>query len=382
MGDEVQAGGQERLLIEAGLTLVSELDLDRVLERIVELAMKITSARFGALGVLSEDHLRIERFITKGISEEERAAIGDNPVGHGMIGLLIEERRSMRIRDISKDPRSFGFPPNHPPMRSFLGAPVLALGKVFGNIYLTEKQEADEFTEADQAAVEVLATQAGVAIENARLYEEAREAEEQRGRLEMLEDRERIAKELHDGVIQALFAVGMSLQGTAAMAPDPETSRRLEGAVEEIDRAIRDLRNYIFGLRPDILADRQLDQALKELAGEFQERSEVVTVVDIDAVTASELAGWATDVVQLAREALSNVGRHAGAQTCRVTLRRTLDGGLLEIDDDGVGFDLATVDGLGMGLANLRSRVDSIGGSLEITSTRGEGTTVRATIPI
>lgn len=381
MGEGTDPKGRDRLLIEAGLTLVSELDLDRVLEHIVELAMAITNARYGALGVLTEDHERIERFITRGISEEDRAAIGDSPVGHGMLGLLIEERRAMRIPDISQDPRSYGFPPNHPPMRSFLGAPVLALGKVFGNIYLTEKQGSVEFTDEDLAAVEVLATQAGVAIENARLYEEAREAEEQRGRLEMLEDRERIAKELHDGVIQALFAVGMSLQGTAAMSLDADTSRRLESAVEEIDRAIRDLRNYIFGLRPDILADRQLDQALKELAIEFQERSDVVTVVEIDPSTASELSGRATDVVQLAREALSNVGRHAGAQTCRVTLRRTSDGGLLEIDDDGIGFDMSTVDGSGMGLANLRSRVDSIGGRLEITSTNGEGTTVRATVP-
>ena len=382
MDHEVEAGLQNRLLIEAGLTLVSELDLDRVLEHIVELAMSITNARYGALGVLTEDRQQIERFITRGITQDERTVIGDIPVGHGMLGLLIEERRSMRIPDISKDPRSYGFPPNHPPMRSFLGAPVLALGKVFGTIYLTEKREADEFTQEDQAALEVLATQAGVAIENARLHEEMLEAEDQRRRLEMLEERERIAKELHDGVIQALFAVGMGLQGTAGMSPDPETARRIESAVEEIDRAIRDLRNYIFGLRPGILADRRLDQALKKLAIEFQERSDVVTVVDVDATTASELAGRATDVVQLAREALSNVERHAAAQTCRVTLRRSPAGGVLEIDDDGVGFTAGAADGPGMGLANLRSRVGSLGGEIEITSTPGEGTLVRATIPI
>ena len=380
--DPVEGARQDRLLIQAGLTLVSELDLDRVLERIVELAMDITSARYGALAVLAEDRHRIEQFVTRGITEDQQIAIGDPPVGHGILGLLIEERRSVRIPDISKDPRSYGFPPNHPPMGSFLGAPVLALGKVFGNIYLTEKQTADEFTPEDEAALEVLATQAGVAIENARLHEETRRAEEQRGRLEMLEDRERIAKELHDGVIQALFAVGMGLQGTAAMSPDAETMHRIEGAVEEIDRAIRDLRNYIFGLRPGILADRQLDEALTKLAIDFQERSDVVIVVDIDAKTASEFAGRATDVVQLVREALSNVERHAEAQTCRVTLRRTSAGGVLEIDDDGVGFEVVTAKGPGMGLANLRSRVGSLGGQIEITSTPGEGTTVRATLPI
>jgi signal transduction histidine kinase len=376
------AGDKDRLLIEAGLTLVSELDLDRVLDRIVELAIAITGARYGALGVLTEDRLRIERFITKGITDHERAAIGEIPVGHGMLGLLIEERRSVRIPDISKDPRSYGFPPNHPPMQSFLGAPVLALGSVFGNIYLTEKEDGDEFTAEDQLALEVLATQAGLAVENARLRDETRRAEEQRRRLEMLEDRERIARDLHDGVIQALFAVGMGLQGTAGTSPDEDTSRRIEAAVEEIDRAIRDLRNYIFGLQPGILADRQLDQALKQLAVEFEERSEVVTVVDVDARTASELAGRATDVLHLAREALSNVERHAGAQTCRVSLRREQTGGVLEIDDDGVGFDATAAHEFGLGLANLRSRVDSLGGTIEITSSAKDGTTVRATIPL
>jgi signal transduction histidine kinase len=376
------SGDKDRLLIEAGLTLVSELDLDRVLDRIVELAIAITGARYGALGVLTEDRLRIERFITKGMTEQERVAIGDIPVGHGMLGLLIEERRSMRIPDISRDSRSYGFPPNHPPMHSFLGAPVLALGSVFGNIYLTEKLDGDEFTAEDQLALEVLATQAGLAVENARLRDETRRAEAQRLRLEMLEDRERIARDLHDGVIQALFAVGMGLQGTAGTSPDADTSRRIEAAVEEIDRAIRDLRNYIFGLQPGILADRQLDQALKQLAIEFEERSEVVTVVDVDARTASELAGRATDVLHLAREALSNVERHAGAQTCRLSLRREQTGGVLEIDDDGVGFDAMAAHEFGMGLANLRSRVDSLGGTIEITSSPAEGTTVRATIPL
>ncbi len=129
---------------------------------------------------------------------------------------------------------------------------------MFGNIYLTEKQGASEFSQQDQDALLVLASQAGIAIENARLYEEAQRAQRELARLELLEERERIAKELHDGVIQSLFAVGMGLQGAAAITEDEQMSRRLEGAVEEIDRAIRDLRNYIFGLRPGILADRHL----------------------------------------------------------------------------------------------------------------------------
>ncbi|MGZ6545751.1 MAG: GAF domain-containing sensor histidine kinase [Actinomycetota bacterium] len=368
------------LLIEAGLALASELSLEALLQRLVELAVRVTGARYGALSVLGAGG-KIEDFITEGVTPEERAAIGDLPTGHGMLGLLITEAHPMRIDDISADPRSVGFPPNHPPMHSLLGAPIRGRGKVFGNIYVTEKQGAGAFSEPDERALAVLATQAGVAIENARLYAETQRAQTELLRLEVLDERERIAKELHDGVIQSLFAVGMGLQGAAALTEDDGIAGRIEDAVEDIDRAIRDLRNYIFGLRPGILADRQLDQALRELGAEFEERSAVVTVVDLDPRVAAELSSIAGDVVQVTREALSNVGRHAAATTCRVSLRRTAAGALLEIDDDGRGFELGGAHG-GLGLANLRDRVDSLGGRFEIHSQTGEGTTVRATLPL
>jgi two-component system sensor histidine kinase DevS len=227
----------------------------------------------------------------------------------------------------------------------------------------------------------VLATQAGVAIENARLYAEMTHAQQELRRLEVLAERERTATERHDGVVQALFAVGMSLQGAAAMTPDRDLSTRLENSVEDIDRTIRDLRNYIFGLRPGILADRQLDQALQELGRGFEEKSGVLTVVRIDETVAAELASTATDVVQLTREALSNVGRHAQATTCRVSLFRGPAGAVLEIDDDGIGFDTARPS-TGMGLENLKGRVTSMGGELTIVSVDGEGTTVTARLPL
>jgi signal transduction histidine kinase len=262
-------------------------------------------------------------------------------------------------------------------MRSLLGAPVLARGQIFGNIYVTEKRGESEFSADDERALQVLATQAGVAVENARLHEEMIRAQDEIRRLEVLDERERIAKDLHDGVIQSLFAVGMSLQGAAALTQDDGISVRIEAAVEDIDRAIRDLRNYIFGLRPGILADRQLDQALRELGAEFEQRSGVVTVVDVDPGTAAELASIAPDVVQITREALSNVGRHAEATTCRVSLRREAVGAILVIDDDGRGFEPGAA-GRGLGIGNLRDRVGSLGGSLDIQSGAGEGTTVRA----
>ncbi len=197
----------------------------------------------------------------------------------------------------------------------------------------------------------------------------------------MLEDRERIAKELHDGAIQALFAVGLGLQGAATLARDPELAGRIEGAVEELDRVIRDLRNYIFGLRPGILADRQLDQALHRLVEEFGRRSGIVAIAEVDPQAAAALAASAGEVIQLAREALSNVSRHAQATTCRLSLRQQQAGVVLEVDDDGRGFDPDHVAGGGHGLGNLRQRAAALGGHAEIASTPGQGTTVRATIP-
>ena len=370
----------DRRLIDAGMALASELSLEPVLQRIVELAVELTGARYGALGVLGPDGASITSFITVGITDEERAALGDPPTGHGLLGALIHDARPIRIPDIAADPRSVGFPPHHPPMRSLLGVPIAGRGKTFGDVYLTDKQGAEAFDEEDERVLLVLAAQAAVAVENARLIDEAERNARELRRLEVLEDRERIAKELHDGVIQSLFAVGMSLQGLATRSADPETQERLDLAVEDVDRAIRDLRNYIFGLRPGILADRQLDQAIRDLATEFGERSGVITVVEIDGDVAAALASLAGDVVQLVREALSNVERHGAATTCRVTLRGTDDGVLLEVDDDGRGFDvdLAT---WGMGIENLRDRVEALGGAFRIDSTPGAGTTVRVMLP-
>jgi signal transduction histidine kinase len=525
-------------LIRSGLALSSELSLGSILQRIIELAVEITGARYGALGVLGPDG-RVSEFVTTGIDDETRRAIGDPPVGRGVLGVLIEEGRSVRLDDLRSHPRSVGFPPHHPEMGSFLGTPIVVRGTVFGDVYLTDKRGG--FTDEDEEALQVLASQAGVAIENARLYADARRDEEmldafreiaisilsgagsdealhlvarramelvgadlatiaaldpvgrltlqvaegehaeellgatfppkgsisgevirtgrailvpdaardsrayqpvvklgdmgpmilvplaerdrpigtlnaarvhgarpftqddvellqrfadqaaiafeysraqrEAQRVAILEDRERIAKELHDGVIQALFAVGMGLQGTALISKDPEQTERVETAVAELDRVIRDLRNYIFGLRPGILADRQLDQALRQTAQEFEARSGVVTVVEIDETVAAELASSAADVIQVTREALSNVGRHAAATTCRVSLHREDGSAILEVDDDGRGFDLVSTR-RGDGLSNLEQRAEALGGKASIESAPTQGTTVRLEIPL
>src|SRR5215208_7257508 len=161
----------ERLL-KAGLVLAADLTLPATLQRIVELAAGLTGARYGALGVLGRDG-RITEFITTGVSDAERAAIGHIPVGRGILGVLIDDARPLRLHDIAEDARSVGFPPNHPPMRSFLGAPVTARGQVYGNLYMTEKRDGGDFDADDERALILLATQAGAAIEAAHLYEEA-----------------------------------------------------------------------------------------------------------------------------------------------------------------------------------------------------------------
>jgi PAS domain S-box-containing protein len=205
----------------------------------------------------------------------------------------------------------------------------------------------------------------------------------ERQRLALVEDRERIAKELHDGVIQGLFAVGMTLQATQARADSAEAVRaRLEGAIESIDVAIRDLRNYIFGLRPGILADRQLEGALRQLAAEFEGRSEIVVVVEVEPAMASALASSSAEIVQIAREALSNVARHAHASTCRLSLLRREDHAVLEIDDDGQGFDPTKTRAEGQGLRNMRERAKRLAGDVVVESTPGEGTTIQIRLPL
>jgi signal transduction histidine kinase len=529
------------MLLEAGLTLASELSLPIVLQRIVDLAAQVTDARYGALGVIADGD-RLVEFVTTGVSAKQRRAIGTLPTGHGVLGVLIHDPHPVRIRNIADHPQSVGFPANHPPMRSFLGAPVQAMGRVFGNIYLAEKRDAEEFSREDEDALVVLATQAGVAIANASLYEDVRSRErwldalreimsgvlggaqaeqlletiaerardladadaatvvtgsrtpgqlvvsaaagtrsaalrgqtvpmegsisgavmrsgdvmifddvsqDPRGyqpiislgghgpaffvplrvpggvagtlmianfkggrpfsqqtknlvvsladaasvaldydraqselrRLGLLEERERIAKELHDGIIQSLFAVGMSLQGTALTTGNAETSARIEHAVESLDGVIRDLRNYIFGLRPGILADRQLDQALRDLGEEMRERTREQVDVAVDAALAARLSSRSADIVQLTREALSNVARHARATRASVRLQREGSQAVLTIEDDGVGFRPGKDSG-GNGLRNMRERAIKLGGKLHVSSASGKGTALRVSFPV
>ena len=198
----------------------------------------------------------------------------------------------------------------------------------------------------------------------------------------LAEERERISRELHDGTIQSLFAVGIELKGAQAQSGDARMKPAIDNAVDELDRVILDLRQYIFGLRSVLLSDQHLDLALGQLVRDLGARTPLRTEANIDRSVAAALAPHGNDVVQITREALSNVRRHASARSCRVSLRRADSKAELEVADDGRGFDLATQNGKGHGLPNIRERVAALGGEAQIQSSPGSGTVLRIRIPL
>src|SRR3954454_5943925 len=255
-----------RQLLDAVLTLGSDLDLPAMLERIIHSAVDLVDASYGALGVLDDTGTKLAQFITVGIDDKTHEKIGALPEGHGILGLLMVDAKPLRLPDLTEHPDSYGFPPNHPPMRSFLGVPIRVRDQVFGNLYLTDKAFDEVFTDVDEELLVGLAAAAGVAIENARLHTKVHE-------MGLGEDRRRIAADLHDTVIQRLFATGMSLQGTVRLVrTDPATAvERIEVPVDDLDRTVKHIRTAICGLeeaRPAVggLRNRVLD-LLRDAAG-------------------------------------------------------------------------------------------------------------------
>jgi signal transduction histidine kinase len=372
---EGQAGPKQlRRLLEAVLSVGSELDVVEVLRTIITAATELVDARYGALGVLDEAGTRLSQFITVGIDEEGRNAIGPLPQGHGILGLLIVDPRPLRLPDLRDHPESYGFPPNHPPMRSFLGVPILVRGQVFGNLYLCDKSSDDVFSDIDEELVVKLAGAAGIAIENARLH--ARVAD-----IAMFEDRERIARELHDTVIQRLFATGLTLQATTRMVDRPEVVERLQSMVEDLDTTVRHVRSAIFELHAARLPGDSLRQAVLAMCAESSRSLGFEPRVQFDGpVDSSVDAALAEHVLAVLQEALSNVTRHAAARKVEVSVV-TADGDLrLTVTDDGRGL-VETVSG-GRGLENIRARALRLGGEAAWEPTPAGGTTVRWRVPL
>jgi signal transduction histidine kinase len=360
----------------AGMAMTSELDSAGVLQRVVDQARAVASARYAALGVFDPTGT-VEQFVTSGITPEERAAIGPLPHGLGLLGLLQRAPRALRLRDIKDHPASVGFPPNHPRMRSFLGTPIVLRGKALGNLYLTEKAGAAEFTADDEAAVTTLAAQAAIAIDNARLYEQAE-------RVSVLEERHRIGMDLHDGAIQSLYGIGLQLEDAAARVEgEPAAAREvLTRAVDRLNAAIADLRSYVLGLRPVRGSDRPLTESLPTLAAQARTNA----LLDVDVRVADD-AARALDGARreaafyIAADALGNVARHARARHVLLRLAQTDGRVVLEVADDGVGFDAGRATD-GHGLRNMRERAFSVGGQLHVDSAPGRGARLRFEVPI
>ena len=380
---------QLRALHEAELALSSDLTLETLLRRIVELARELTGARYGALAVV-DDAGHIVRFLTSGLTAEELARLGEPPTGRGLLGPIFTDHRPIRVDEIAGDPRSVGFPPGHPPMRTYLGVPIVLHDRVYGNLYLTDKQGTGgpiPFTEEDEDGVSMFAAQAAVAMENARLYGQVQG-------LAASVERERIARELHDSLAQALGYIRLRAaaardhlaQGATASA---ETALTQIGDVA--GDAYAEVREAILGLRSrgSSGVERSLVDALGEYVGRYREQSGVDVAFEVGEDVADVGLAPAVEVqlVRIVQEALANVRKHA--RTAHALLRLDVEVGAagprlrVLVADEGRGFDLnVTSVGAHFGLAIMRERAEGVGGTFEVETAPGRGTRVVVTMPL
>ena len=374
---------QLNALRKAALALTEELDLATVLQRVVDQARVLAGAKYGALGVLEENGIFIDQFLTTGISPEQRSRLGAPPRGHGLLGALIKEGKPIRIPSISSDPRSVGFPPNHPEMRSLLGVPITFKREILGDLYLTNKLtpsgEVTIFSQQDQDLLEMFASQAAIAIQNARLYRQSQQ-------LTLLQERDRFGMDLHDGVIQSIYAVGLMLDDAQyrAEAGPPEVRATIARAIEGLNDVIRDIRNYILDLRPQRFQGRDLPEGLQELGREIRAHSFLNVDIQIETEDWARLPPELTvEILHIAREALVNVRRHARASNVDVTLTRQLETLTLVIADNGIGFmpEQAGSNG-GNGLRNMQERAQALGGKVSFTQRENGGMFVELLLPL
>lgn len=367
-----------RRLLDAVLSIGSDLDLSSVLLRIVEAATELVHARYGALGVLDETGTRLSEFITVGIDDEQRERIGPLPEGHGILGLLIVDPRPIRLPDLSEHPDSYGFPPNHPPMTSFLGVPIRLRDRVFGNLYLCDRLDDEVFSDVDEEMAVALAAAAGIAIEQARLHQRF-------GEVVVFEDRERIARDLHDRVIQRLFATGLTLQSIATARLEPEVAQRLEQVIDDLDETVRQVRSTIFELQSTRLPGRSLRQEVLDVCTEVVPALGFEPIVHFEGAIDSLVDSFLTDhVLAVLREALANVARHAQASSVEVHVRGSTEQLEVVVTDDGIGppddaVRVTATRGEGNGLRNMRARAARVGGTVTVERAETGGTRIRWT---
>jgi signal transduction histidine kinase len=381
--------GVERLsrLLDAVMSLGSELDLHSTLRRVAAAAVELTGAGYGAFAVLDETGGAFSDFITVGVDDATRSAIGDLPTGLGVLGELIRSPEPVRLADLRQHPDSVGMPPHHPEMGPFLGIPVRVRNRVFGFLYLCGDAGSEEFDVHDERAAVSLATAGGVAIENASMHERFAE-------MVLVEERERIARELHDTVIQRLYGVGLTLQGSTRLTRDAALRARLETAVDDLDVTIRDIRGTIFELQTTRSVGSSVRQAVLELVAEATRSlgfsPEVRFVGPVDTAVS---AATAEHMLLVLREALSNVARHAGATRATIEVCVEDDVVALSVSDDGIGpsvnerfsdssaaTDLETSGG--QGLRNIAARAEKLGGTSSLAEGPTGGAVLRWTVPL
>jgi nitrate/nitrite-specific signal transduction histidine kinase len=389
---QVRLAQQNRELLalhQAGLDVAGELSLELVLQKVVDHATQLIGARYGALSVPAPTGHGIEAFITAGITPEERENIGPLPVGHGLLAVVLEEARPLRLEDLNHDPRAVGFPEHHPPMRSLLAVPIVSGGRILGNLYLTEKLNEPEFSKDDEDTLARFATQAALAIENARLHRRVRD-------LAITEERERIAREMHDSLAQVLGYVNTKAQAVQELLKTDQV-QKAEAQVGQLGEAARsayaDVREGILGLRTSLGPQRSLLQALEEYLASWREQSGIQAELGLEPADA-QLAGLTPtaelQLLRIVQEALANVRKHANATCVSIRIRQTPEAIETTIDDNGRGFVQDLPNGRGrwenaagphFGLATMRERVESVGGQLEVRSAPGEGTRIAVRIP-
>jgi signal transduction histidine kinase len=356
------------------LAVASQLSVRDVLQMIVRSARSLVGARYAALGVPDERESFAE-FVVDGVSARQQAEIGPLPRQHGMLGVMLREGEPLRLDDIRADPRFWGWPAAHPELTDVLGVPIREGDRVIGFIFAACKRVPGGFTDRDERTLSLFAAHAAIALTNARLYERGRE-------LSVLEERARLARDLHDAVSQKLFSVRAKARAAAMLVPrDPER------AVAEIDsvaalagEAHAELRAVIDGLAPPDLAASGLAGSVRGyavLAGRTYGKT-----VTVEAGELPELDGLRETVLyRVAQEAISNALRHSGSQDVRVRLSARQRAVVLEVTDHGTGFDPEGCRG-GVGLSSMRERAGSVGGALRIRSAPGGPTTVRLSVPV
>src|ERR687895_2063353 len=360
---------------EAILAIAAEREVDAVLRRLVESARELAGARYAALGI-PDGSGAFAQFVTAGMSDDLIAAMGPLPRTHGLLGAMLESPRSFRTGDIRQDPRFRGWWPRaHPQMRSFLGVPIVARGSVIAAFYLTDKEAG--FDDDDQRLIEVLAPHAAIAIENARLAERSRE-------LSIVEERNRLARELQDSVSQKLFGLVLTAEAASTLLgrSDGAAGEQVARLGELAQEALAELRELIFELRPTSLEDEGLAATLRKQV-DMLERVHGRKIELRIAGAAACAPEHEAEVLRIAQEALNNALRHAEAE--RIELRmEARDARLIVIvADDGSGFDPAApgLRSRRLGLTSMEERARALGGSLAVVSAPGEGTTVTLEVP-